>query len=459
MAPHLVPVGVVVRRARNSKRPILAKTNSSDTVETDLLTAAEADTGAGAVGRVLRETREAKKLDLHSVADSLRIRRAHLEALEEGRHDRLPGATYAVGFIRTYADYLGLDGNEMARRFKAETAIEPENAELDFPTPVNEGGLPSAALLMVAVLLGAAVYGMWYWNTAADRSLTEIIDDVPERVRDMLAQTPPTPATTGEDGAEVPDAVAVEALSPAAAPTDEPVAETSAVEAPVTEAPAEAASSEPAPTTENTAAVPAPTAAAPAEAPQASAAAAPETAAPDTAEPETAEPVAALEEAPQDTVETRAVTPEERPQSPAPEEVAAPEAETAHAAAVADEPAVEDTAPAQAETAVEETTAAAPAMPVMPAVTGPGNVVVRATEDSWVQIRDGDKLLLSRLLRKGDTYKVPDGGGLVLMTGNAGGTRIEIDGTELPPLGGTGEVRRGIPLDAEKLLRRFANPT
>ena len=85
--------------------------------------------------------------------------------------------------------------------------------------------------------------------------------------------------------------------------------------------------------------------------------------------------------------------------------------------------------------------------------------MLHAVEDSWVQIRDRkEALLLTRVLRSGDTYYVPDRDGLTLLTGNAGGIAIEVDGVALAPLGPTGEVRRQIALDPARLLDGSALP-
>ena len=51
--------------------------------------------------------------DLHEIAEDLRIRYEHLLALEETRFDDLPGPTYVVGFLRSYATYLGLDAEQL----------------------------------------------------------------------------------------------------------------------------------------------------------------------------------------------------------------------------------------------------------------------------------------------------------------------------------------------------------
>ncbi len=79
-------------------------------------------------------------------------------------------------------------------------------------------------------------------------------------------------------------------------------------------------------------------------------------------------------------------------------------------------------------------------------------ISVHAKLESWVQVNDKDgKPVMSRVLRAGETYAVPDQKGLILNTGNAGGIEIVIDGKTLPSLGSIGLVRRNISLDADKL--------
>jgi cytoskeleton protein RodZ len=86
-------------------------------------------------------------------------------------------------------------------------------------------------------------------------------------------------------------------------------------------------------------------------------------------------------------------------------------------------------------------------------------IVLRALQDSWVQIRDRqDALLLTRVLRAGDTYFVPARDGLTLLTGNAGGIEIRVDGVPVPPIGPVGTVRRQIALDPARLLSGTAAP-
>ncbi|MFQ5764972.1 MAG: helix-turn-helix domain-containing protein, partial [Rhodospirillales bacterium] len=70
------------------------------------------------VGALLKVSRLRVGMDLEEVADVLRIRYVYLEAIEDGRFDDLPGTPYATGFIRAYAEHLGLDSDEVVRRFK-----------------------------------------------------------------------------------------------------------------------------------------------------------------------------------------------------------------------------------------------------------------------------------------------------------------------------------------------------
>jgi cytoskeleton protein RodZ len=76
------------------------------------------------------------------------------------------------------------------------------------------------------------------------------------------------------------------------------------------------------------------------------------------------------------------------------------------------------------------------------AVGEPARIVLAATVDSWIQIRDADhSLLFTGLLKPGEQYRVPDRPGLSMRVGNAGGLNVTIDGKPVPPLGPAGAVR------------------
>jgi cytoskeleton protein RodZ len=79
-------------------------------------------------------------------------------------------------------------------------------------------------------------------------------------------------------------------------------------------------------------------------------------------------------------------------------------------------------------------------------------IVLRFTEDTWILVREpGARPLLSKVMKAGETFAVPDLPNMILTTGNAAGVEVVIDGTVGPPLGGAGVVRRDVPLDPDRL--------
>jgi cytoskeleton protein RodZ len=96
--------------------------------------------------------------------------------------------------------------------------------------------------------------------------------------------------------------------------------------------------------------------------------------------------------------------------------------------------------------------AAAPVMPlpVPTGQSGQSRILLRASADAWVQVRDrAGPVLLNRTLHPGETWEVPAKPNLLLTTGNAGGTDLVVDGVTSPSLGGGGAVRRDVPLDPD----------
>jgi cytoskeleton protein RodZ len=81
-----------------------------------------------------------------------------------------------------------------------------------------------------------------------------------------------------------------------------------------------------------------------------------------------------------------------------------------------------------------------------------GRIVIRATGDSWTQVRDASgNIVFSRILRAGETYNAPNRPGLILSTGNAGALDVRVDGRAAPAIGRPGMVERAIALDPERL--------
>jgi cytoskeleton protein RodZ len=148
---------------------------------------------ASEVGAELRSARERLTWRIPDLAAMLRIRNDYLEALEQGRISDLPGRTYAIGFLRTYAEALGLDPDELVHRFKSEAAREPRKAELEFPAPVPERGVPVGAVAPLGVLLVVGAYAGWYRLSGEGRLPAETVPPIPERLAPLTEQGVPAP--------------------------------------------------------------------------------------------------------------------------------------------------------------------------------------------------------------------------------------------------------------------------
>ena len=484
------------------------------------------------------ELREARQRGGYSVADAahvLRIQEHYLEALELGRFDRIPGTTYTIGFLRSYAGFLGLDPDEMVEAFKREQGLDTKEHRLAFPSPSDSSPKPKFWLILLVLVLAGLAYGGWQYQSTGGQIATDLVDDVSTRLTEAvgLSETEVTAGGAAGEGAAPETAAAASATQgtvvateeAAAAPAEETVAETATApivaDVPGPVEPASGASDRAEP-------VPAP-AAPRQEEPEPAVTADVVPAPTDDAEEglipaaevwdEAATEVAALEaaqagDAPAETAQPADMAVEAPPSEPQVAEAAISEpsseiaspldfavaevggtsstsiadsepsgsTDTAAAAvtgtaatdaadsAVVDEVASVPAAPepvvdaAPGETAAASSSAATeePTLPVVeadyvPKVYGRTNldarVVITAVDDSWVQIMGPDnELLLTRILHAGDSYRVPDRPGLLMVTGNAGGLEVRVDDAIAPTLGPLGVVLRDIALDPDRLL-------
>lgn len=142
------------------------------------------------LGSAFRLARERNGWTLQAVSEHLRIREPYLEAIEDGRVADLPGAAYAVGFVRSYGKVLGFDPDEVARRFRSE-AGEASPTELSFPAPVPERGVPALAVVAVGAVLVIGAYAAWYRLSGDQRPGPEAVQAIPDRLSPLVAERGP----------------------------------------------------------------------------------------------------------------------------------------------------------------------------------------------------------------------------------------------------------------------------
>lgn len=120
------------------------------------------------VGAALKAAREFRGLNLQELADTTRIRRSYLAAIEEMRLEELPSRPFTVGYIRAYAGALGLDGEAAVDRFRRDEP-QTDNA-LRAPIGVSEAKDPRLNLIVGAGMLVLAAIVLW---NVAQRAMSE----------------------------------------------------------------------------------------------------------------------------------------------------------------------------------------------------------------------------------------------------------------------------------------------
>ena len=193
--------------------------------------------GASRVGAELRAARQRLGWSLPDVSATLRIRLPYLEAIEDGRLSDMPGNAYAVGFLRSYSTFLGLDAAEVARRFRAEAQEVNRKPVLAFPAPVPERGVPAGAVVLLGVLLAAGAYGAWYKFSGDTPGAAPVVPAVPERLSPLADRAAP-PSNPSPQVASILPPPSLPAPAPSAGPLPAPTA--GAPPAPVAAAPAAA---------------------------------------------------------------------------------------------------------------------------------------------------------------------------------------------------------------------------
>lgn len=191
------------------------------------------------VGEILRRARLQKGMTLPEAAQYLYIRESHLQALEDSNFDALPGRVYVIGFIRTYAEFLGLDGARVVELLKRQSDGLGTPQSLNMHLLPSDNRLPGVPVIAVAFASLILLIVLWvvYQNArigqvdqiapveqageAPLEALQKIVEEHPvvaqaDPVAEVQKNTQETPVATNEQK-----------------PADDAVPNTEASEAPV----------------------------------------------------------------------------------------------------------------------------------------------------------------------------------------------------------------------------------
>lgn len=221
-------------------------------------------------GETLRQARESNGWSLAEVALKLNLTATSLGNLEAGAFDKLPGHTFARGYIRAYAKLLGIDQTALVQAFDHFTGTDSQGSNvhglgrIEEPVRVSHTILRIVSLLLLIAVIGGGF--VWWQDQASQRTkdltsnamehvevesadgTTQIHPlDEPEDQAVVESQTAPAAPTSAEQPA-APAATdpAVTATAPAVVAPSAPAAPTHTPAAPVTQAPATTAPATPA---------------------------------------------------------------------------------------------------------------------------------------------------------------------------------------------------------------------
>jgi cytoskeleton protein RodZ len=172
------------------------------------------------LGDTLRQARKKRRVAIRDVARETRIDARYLAALEKNELHKLPGGAFDRGYVRSYAQFLGLDPDELAQIYDQE--VEKQRRAGKMPEPVDlveeirgsvgHRSLPSAPALgwWVLAIAAAAVIGLaiavWLWTRAGTDARAPSPEPATARVEAEPATSASPPDEEGPPREETPDA-------------------------------------------------------------------------------------------------------------------------------------------------------------------------------------------------------------------------------------------------------------
>jgi len=402
------------------------------------------------IGAELNAARLSKNIQINDLSQHLRISKQQLKSIEAGEFDELPGPTYAAGYLRSFAQEVGLDPVVLTQRYRALLTEDNKSQTYSFPVDTQRPQRSGAMLASIVVIFAVAGYGTWYaigkpdlltaltGGPQAEMAARPAIESTATEPDD-LTNRDVEPTNLAETGAP-----SLQDARTSTGPVDE-VASTAVV------VPSEQT---------------------------ASTVTSPDTELAVVTDPVTASaPETELASAPATETDTRTAIGTDSVMS--------------GVTGTGEETGAVDTLPAIAatQTAAEGTTGRGTADDTLTTTLATGmtddrlatgvedsagsgqigtgvayarqrvpdmEITLRATGASWVEIiRNNGEEVMAKLMRNGETYMIDSRDRLYLSTGNAGGLEIVFSDGTTRSIGESGEILRDLLLDVDKLRNQF----
>lgn len=116
------------------------------------------------IGEIIGKARKAKKLSIEDVVADTNIRATYIKALENGDFDYLPGGFYTKGYIKSYAEYLGLDSNDVIKEFEQQLEEEENLGDSAVIKAEKTGQNIPVMWAVISIMAAILVYLFWVYQ-------------------------------------------------------------------------------------------------------------------------------------------------------------------------------------------------------------------------------------------------------------------------------------------------------
>ncbi|GAB7054052.1 MULTISPECIES: helix-turn-helix domain-containing protein [Paenibacillus] len=160
------------------------------------------------LGQMLKKARLENKISLDDLQETTKIRKRYLEAIEDGNYKVLPGNFYVRAFIKSYAEAVGLDPNEVLKLYQnVIPSLEPEPMTEPIRskrTTRNTEWIGKWASNLMVISFVVLILGIIYYfvNLNYSGGSKDASDDLPKTITDKVAPAPQTAEVDGDANAK-----------------------------------------------------------------------------------------------------------------------------------------------------------------------------------------------------------------------------------------------------------------
>jgi len=149
------------------------------------------------IGMVLKQVRESKSLKVSEISQRLRISERYLHGIESMDVASLPEKVYALGFVRSYAQHLGVDHEKSLLQFKSgmyDAKSFGSEKKLRVPMPIDQNHMPSSKIMVFSALVlfsFLVVFGYWNQQQKSNLIVEDEISSLLKETSDVTASIAP----------------------------------------------------------------------------------------------------------------------------------------------------------------------------------------------------------------------------------------------------------------------------